>query len=40
METGEAFTNLNDKGDEFSPVCNQWNVAGSDRSRRPFDEKE
>jgi hypothetical protein len=30
METGEAFTNLNDKDDEFSHVYNQWNFAGSD----------
>lgn len=30
METGEPFIILNDKGDEFSPLYNQWNIAGSE----------
>jgi len=29
METVEVFINLNDKGDEFSTVYNQLNLAGS-----------
>jgi len=29
MGTGKAFLYLDEKDDEFSPVFNQWNVAGS-----------